>query len=556
MRLNKAKFAALTAAAILAGGVLAACGGGSPNSSANGPSSGSSQLTVATTAGPLARNFNPFLPTSVAMTDNVTSFIYEPLLQYNPFKPQTPIPWLATSWSWSNGDKTLTINLRNGVKWSNGSPFSSADVAGTFNLLKKYPETNLNGIDFQSVTTHGPNQVVFQFAQPGYSQFYLLSSNVYIVPISIWSKVGDPVKFADPNPVGTGPYELSTFSTQGFLLTRNPHFWGGKPAIAALNFPSYNGNGPANDAVENGQATWAGQFIPNIKKLYLDRSPHNHDWSPATSQVALVPNVSKFPFNDLAVRKAMSEALNRQYVASESESGQATAVTTATGIIANESQFIAPQYKNAVYRQNVSQAKALLASDGWKPGPNGVLQKNGKPLNVTLTENGGFTDYMTGAQVIAQELKAIGMHVTISGVSNNAWTADLSDGNFQLTTDYSNSEGIDPEVIYQGWMDSSLIHNGNAGGGDFGRWQDAKTQSYFTQYRTATTDAARKQAIYGLEGIMVNEVPVIPLYGGPDWTQYNDQNIVGWPSPSNPYDVGAPFEPNNEVVVLHLHPRK
>lgn len=554
MRLDKGKLTVLAAAAILAGAPLAGCG--SPPSAAQGQSSASSELTVATTAGPLARNFNPFLPTSVALTDNVTSFIYEPLVQYNPFNTKAPIPWLATSWSWSNGDKTLTMNLRKGVKWSNGTPFSSADVAGTFNLIKKYPAANLQGIDFQSVTAHGPDQVVFQFAQPGYSQFYLLSSNVYIVPISIWSKIGNPVKYADPDPVGTGPYELSRFSTQGFLLTRNPHFWKGKPAISGLNFPSYNGNGPADDAVENGQATWSGQFIPNIKKLYLDRSKYNHDWSPATSQVALVPNVSKPPLNDLAVRKAISDALNRQYVASESESGQATAVTTATGVIANESTFIAPQYKNDVYRQNISQAKTLLASDGWKQGPGGVLQKNGKPLDITLTENSGFTDYMTGAQVIAQELNAIGMHVTVSGVSNNAWTADLSDGNFQLTTDYSNSEGLDPEVIFYGWLDSSLIHNGNAGGGDFGRWQDAKTQSYFSEYLSATTTAARSQAIDGLEGIMVNDVPVIPLYGGPDWTQYSDQHVVGWPSPSNPYDVGAPFEPNNEVVVLHLTLRK
>lgn len=61
-----------------------------------------------------------------------------------------------------------------------------------------------------------------------------------------------------------------------------------------------------------------------------------------------------------------------------------------------------------------------------------------------------------------------------------------------------------------------------------------KTHSYLTAYQNATTTAARNQAIYGMEGIMVNDLPVIPLYGGPDWTQYNDQNVVDWPSPSNP----------------------
>jgi peptide/nickel transport system substrate-binding protein len=535
---------------VLAGGVLGACGGGSPVA-AQGPSA-HYVLTVATTAGPLSRNFNPFLPTSVSLTDNVASFIYEPLVQVNPFKPLDPTPWLATSWAWSDNDHTLTMQLRHGVRWSDGSPFTAADVAFTFNLLKTHPADNTTGVSFQSVKATGPYTVVFTFAEPGYSQFYNLSSQVYIVPQKIWSKV-NPVTYADPDPVGTGPYTLTSFSTQGFILTRNTHYWQkGKPVVYQLRFPSYDGNGPANIAVEDGTAQWAGQFIPDIGKVYLSKSKYNHDWSPATSQVALVPNVSRYPLNQLVVRQAISEALNRQYVAKESESGQASAQTNATGVLPNESEFIAPQYKNATFTYNPGGAKKLLESAGWQPGPGGVLAKGGRPLNLTLTENSGFSDYMTGAQVISQELNAVGFHVTVSGVSNNAWTADLTDGNFQLTTDYSNVEGIDPEVIYQGWLDDSLIHGNNAGA-DFGRWRDPRTEADFHQYLTATTTAARQAAITGLEGIMVKQLPVFVLYGGPDWTQYNDQTLVGWPTPADPYDPGAPFIPNNEVVVLHLH---
>src|SRR5579875_4053838 len=96
------KFAASALGLVLAGGVATGCGAGGGSSPAAGPSS-HYVLTVVTTAGPLARNFNPFLPTSVALTDNVASFIYETLVQINPFKPQSPTPWLATSWRWSNG---------------------------------------------------------------------------------------------------------------------------------------------------------------------------------------------------------------------------------------------------------------------------------------------------------------------------------------------------------------------------------------------------------------------------------------------------------------------
>jgi peptide/nickel transport system substrate-binding protein len=510
-------------------------------------------LTVATTAGPLPRNFNPFLSTSVADTDNVVSFIYEPLVQWDPFEPQKPIPWLATSWNWSDGDKALTFDLRKGVKWSDGVPFTSADVVATFDLLKKYPAINGNGITFQSVTAQGDYQVTFHFSQPAYSEFYSISGLVYIVPAHIWDKIGNPVDYTNADPVGTGPYLLTTFSTQGFLLTKNPHYWmPGKPVIYGLRFPSYDGNGPANVAVEDGQVQWAGQFIPDIKKTYLDKSKYNNDWSPATSVVSLEPNLTKWPLSDLAVREAISDALNRSYIAGEAESHQATAQASATGVVGNENEFIAPQYQHDAYKYDPSLAKEILAKDGWKRGPGGTLEKDGKPLDLNIEDPAGFTDYMTAAQIISQELEQVGMHVTVTGTSENAWTSDEADGHFDMTIMWSNDEGIDPEIIYQGWLDKNTIPGG---GGDYERWIDARTQALFSNYLTATAESTRLSSIYGMEGVMVNDMPILPLYGGPDWTQYNDQQVVGWPTPSNPYDPAAPFSPNNEVVVLHLRLR-
>lgn len=510
-------------------------------------------ITIATTAGPLPRNFNPFLATSVASIDSIVSFIYEPLVQWNPFKPQKPTPWLATSWHWADGDKALTFNLRKGVTWSDGVPFTSTDVVSTFDMLKKYPAINGDGISFQSVTAQGKYQVTFHFAQPAYSQFYAVSGLVYIVPAHIWSKVGKPVDYTDADPVGTGPYLLTTFSTQGFMLTKNPHYWmKGKPVIYGLRFPSYDGNGPANVAVEDGQVQWAGQFIPDIKKTYLSKSKYNHDWSPATSVVSLEPNLKKWPLDDLAVREAISDALNRPYIAAEAESHQASAQTSATGVISNESEFIAPQYKHDNYKYDPSMARSILAKDGWKKGPGGFLEKGGKQLDLNIEDPAGFTDYMTAAQIIAQELKQVGIKVTVTGTSENAWTADEADGHFDMTVMWSNDEAIDPEIIYQGWLDKDTIPGG---GGDYERWVNNSTQSLFNTYLTATTEATRLSSIYKMEGVMVNDMPVLPLYGGPDWTQYNDQHIVGWPTPKNPYDPAAPFSPNNEVVVLHLRLR-
>src|ERR1700690_313711 len=72
--------------------------------------------------------------------------IYETLDFVNALQNSKVTPWLATAYAWSNSNKTLTFTIRSGVKWSDGTPFSAADVAYTFNLLKKYPALDLNAV--------------------------------------------------------------------------------------------------------------------------------------------------------------------------------------------------------------------------------------------------------------------------------------------------------------------------------------------------------------------------------------------------------------------------
>src|SRR5215470_10227533 len=106
----------ITAAVGLAALLLAGCA----NAGTSGGSSGgkSTTLTVNNNEGePLTDNFNPLVPTSTLDVFGSWSMIYEPLVQYDPQRPGVTYPWLATSWSWSNGNKTLTFNLRNGVTW-------------------------------------------------------------------------------------------------------------------------------------------------------------------------------------------------------------------------------------------------------------------------------------------------------------------------------------------------------------------------------------------------------------------------------------------------------
>lgn len=543
--------AAAAAAAVL----LAACGAG--GSAVTQGSSAQNALTVSgNTPGPIPQSFNPFSLTSGGQLIDAEPMIYEGLLQFDDLKPGTVYPWLAASYRYSNDNKTLTFTIRKGVTWSDGKPFTSADVVFTFDVLKKYPQLNINSVNFRTVRAEGPDTVVFTFAAPDYTQLNDIG-NTYIVPEHIWSSV-NPVKFADANPVGTGPYVVRKFSPQELTLTRNPHYWNGTPPVPQLNYPAYDTASSSNLALSQGTVNWAGNYIPDIKKTYISADPtYRHYWFAPLGLVSLIPNLTVYPLNNVDVRKAISDAIDRSVISTEGESGYEAPVTSPTGLVLPDDQsLLAPQYASLRYGNSVTQAKKLLQAAGLTMGSGGYFTgKNGKPISFTIMDPSSYSDYITDAQIIVAELKAIGLQATVSGVSVSAWTSDMASGNFQLTILYSN-DGPSPYYTYQGYLDDSLTAPvGKPATGDYGRWRDPATERYLAEYKQGLTTAQRNAGIQGLEGIMADDEPVIPLVYSAVWFQYDDQYWTGWPTPSDPYSLGEPAGAEAELVVLHVHKR-
>jgi peptide/nickel transport system substrate-binding protein len=535
---------------------------GAPGAAGSTTTGGSKHViltVVGNTGGPQPKDFNPYLPTSgINALWGAAGMIYEPLAQQNSVKPNINYPWLAKSWSWSNDNKTLTFHLRNGVKWSDGTPFTSADVVFTFNMLKKNPQLNTGGINFASVTASGPLTVVMKFNTPSFTQFYYIAEAAYIVPKHIWEHVSDPATYQDLKPVGTGPFVLSSFQPSSMLLIRNPHYWQpGLPKIYGLRYVQYSSNTTAIEAQEAGTVDWAGGPIPDGQKLYVDKAPQfNHFWYPATGIVSILPNESVWPLNMVAVRKAISLAIDRQQISKVGESGYEPPVTSPTGLLLpNYASELNPAYKSATFTQNATAAKQALTQAGFKMGSDGIFALNGRAVKLTLSDPSGFADYMTDDQVIASELKAIGIGVTVDGQSTNGWEGDLASGNFQLTLDWSQTG----EIYYV--LDSLLDYNlsapvgHSASGGDYERWNDPQTQTLLKQYQDSPTAAGRQTALNGLEAVMVKDTPVIPVVGESDWGSFSTRNATGFPTPSNPYDAATAGTPNGEVVALHLVPR-
>lgn len=544
-------------ATVALGTVFAACGNSAPSASPQPNASSKGILNSENCcAGPLQHNFNPFLPTSAINAVSGTSMIYEPLLQFDALKPAATYPWLATSYHWSKNARSLTFILRHGVTWSDGKPFTSSDVVFTFDLLKKFPSLNANGISFSSIKAEGPYKVVLNFPHAANAQFYYIAGATYMVPRHLWSSVKNPSRYLNLHPVGTGPFVLTKWSTQGLRLARNRHYWQkGEPKIDGINYPSYTSNSSADTALERGQISWDGDFVPKVQTLFSSRSRYNHYWFPAVGAVSILPNLKVPGLNDLAVRKAISLAINRQEISKVGELGYEKPVKDLSGLaLPAQASYLAPQLRHANLAPNVRAAKRLLANAGYRM-VKGVMTKDGHPLRFTIEEGSGISDYITDAQVIVRDLSAIGIKARLTVKGSSTWSSDYSSGHFDLMILFPTT-GPSPYIEYNAWLNDSLSAPvGKVASGDYERWYDPKTQALLTKYQSATTLAAQKAVIKKLEMIVATKLPVIPIVYSVSWAEWSSQQVVGWPSPSNPYEPASPYPPGSEVVALHLRPR-
>lgn len=505
-------------------------------------------------------HFNPYNPTDATFS---VGYVYEVLAFQDALRPQSITPWLATKWTWTDTNKTLTFTIRNGVTWSSGQPFSAADVAFTFNLLKKHPalDGNADWSVLSSVTQVGSDQVVFQFKEPSVPYFYNIATKTAIVPEYIWSKIKNPTTYLNPHPIGTGPYTIGSCSGNNIQYKANPHYWQtGLPKIKTVNFPAYLSNTPANEDLASGKDQWGAQYIPAIKATYTSKTPMNfHTWNPPVSTVSIVPNLKNKILSNVAVRRAISYAIDKKKVSEIGEGGEELpANQTGIPLPTYKTWYdtaLAKKYGNA-YAYSPAKAMSVLKAAGFTKGPTGVMHKGGEKLSFTMINNGDYSDWVASANVVISELKQVGIQVTPRNYDNTTFLANLQTGHFQLAY-HALTGGPGPYFQYQELLYSpNSAPLGKAATGDYERYSNPATDALFHEY-TATTSTSQKHAIVDqLEKVMLTDLPSIPVTEQPDWYQYDTKCIGGWPTPQNPYAQPSQYVvPDSAVVLLHLYPK-
>lgn len=485
------------------------------------------------------RTFNPFSPTARWVSART---MYEPTMIQNYATGQLD-PWLATGYEWSADALTLTLTLRDDVKWSDGEPFSADDVAFTFNLMKDNPgligpAAGAFGQYLSAVEAVDAKTVQFTFSTAYTPGLYAIVDQ-FIVPEHVWKDVADPVTFENSEPVGTGPFTtIDAFGTDRYQVTQNPNYW--QPLnIEGVFVQGFNGNDQVSAAVLSGNIDWGG-LVPDPDTTFVALDPeHFGYWWPRTSVVMLLANTTEGALGDTTVRKAMSLALDRQRMINTGVWGKSVP-GNATGLPEGPfKDWIDPAVVEAGaswVNIDPDAANKMLDDAGYARGPDGIrVDKDGQPMAYDIIVPSGWNDWVSASQIVAENLADIGINVTLRTTTADSWTNSTFTGQFDLSLGTAQRTATPFEFYRNNMATASVQPVGTASPNNQQRYGDPAVDELLAKF-AASTDASEQKAIIAeLEGMFSEAAPAIPLYEQPDWGLYNTTRFTGFPNAENAY---------------------
>jgi peptide/nickel transport system substrate-binding protein len=422
----------------------------------------------------------------------VMELIYDTLVTLD--KDLNVVPSLAESWSYSTDNKTLTMKLRQNVKFSNGDPFSSADVKFSFERIldpKTGAAARSSFTNIVSIDTPDANTAVFNLSAPTSTILAsMTSANAAIIDSTLVNGGADPGKTV----VGTGPFMLKTWDPgKDLMLVANPNYWiPGQPYLDGIDFRTIPDESSILAGLRAGTLDWAQINDPRVaitagsstSKLVIDRAP-------ALAYNVLQLNSKRPVFQDERVRQALACAIDRQQVLDTASLGEGVVTGPAT-----PPYYRVDLSKTLCPTPDLAKAKQLLSDAGAK--------------NVTFTIIAASDEPPTAvaeAQSIQAQLQAIGVTANIQtlelGVYVDRWLKADFDAAVAL-----NGGNPDPGVMFNRyWMSNGNLNSVAA-------YSSPDLDNLLNQ-GLATTDPAARKAIYDqVQTMLINAAPWIWLYVG------------------------------------------
>lgn len=503
-----------------------------------------------------SENYNPFVPGDQHLLPT-NSALYESLFFVNSINSKVT-PVLGTKYTWSKDSKTLTVSTRPNVKWHDGKAFSASDAAFSFNYLKQYPALDTSGIwksGLSSVKATNPTTLVFTFATPNTPIFQYIAATP-MVPEHLWKDVKDPSTFTNTKPVGTGPFVADSYSQQALRVLKNPNYWmKGQPYVDALVWLATSTNDAAQLKLLSGEADY-GYIGISDPKAFAAKSPNTSYWWPTNNINFLYFNTAKAPFNDPAFRRAVARAINTKEVAQKAYAGAVPAASPAAIFPGQQKEWLSskvtPQFDAA------AADKALTAAGYKKDSSGNRLGKDGKALpSFKILVGAGWTDFITMAQVVGNDLKKVGIKTSIDQQAWGSYSGGLQTGSYDMGISWGWGNGSTPYYTFNAAFNPDFSAPvGKTAASNLSRYTNPAITKALKTFSSTSDEAAQQKAIDTIVAAVMKDQPWVPLTDRVNFALFNTSKFTGFPSAENPYNDASPDDTAGaRLMYLNVKPK-
>ncbi len=413
------------------------------------------------------------------------------------------VPWLAESWEVSDDSTTFTFHLRDGVHFTDGTPFTSQSVKDNFEGIvdlgakSSLGSTYLAGLT--GIDTPDPRTVTVRFAEPD-AQFLQASSTMTLGFYAPSTLAETPEQRCTGDLVGTGPFTLTDFSPAGGAsLVRNDDYrWGsalaqhqGPAYLDGIDFTVVPESGVRNGSLASGQIDVDTAVQPQDEEL-LDQSgfPIVDRPNPGVNY-SLFPNWKKGPFTDPRVRQAVNAAVNRDELTAVLSARQ----KPATSVLGSTTPGYTDQ--SDLLRHDPDTANRLLDEAGWTGrDSDGFRTKDGARLTVPV----GYWQTAPFLELVQQQLRAVGVDLQLEKKT----MAETSAAQQARTNDveFYNLTRSDPDVLRTVF---------DAGGRNVNNRPAGHVDDLLGDSLATTDPATRARTVGDITADLVRDGNVIPL---------------------------------------------
>jgi peptide/nickel transport system substrate-binding protein len=492
------------------GSIIAACGGddddaGSPGTEPTGtsapaePTAGGS-LVVAVQQGDANSGLDPVNMQDLG-TYNVLAQSFEALVGVGP-DGNIGNTGLAESWEPNEVGDVWTFRLRDGARWSDGSPVTSADVAATMDRLVVKNNAGLGGvIDVGAVDASDPQVAVFSLVEP---------NGNFPVLVSIFNAQAliTPVDYSDgttlsERPEGSGPWLLDSFDASTFAsrFVRNPNYWGPQPSIETVELRGFADLSTAITAMQSRDIDVIQQFTVLAGGSLLDDPDFTVLTPPASTHREVWFNTQQSQFSDQRLREAIAWAVDREFMVETLFQGRAEVGNDHP--VLSSLPFFDPDAVPQRTR-DLERARQLLVDAGVDGVQTGLA-------------TGDILEIPQLGAIIQQNLAEVGIEVSVNTQSNStfygdAWCPGPNESDPTLPCDNSAAFGIvdyghrpTPDLFFSSALASGGVWNSS-------NWVNEEFDQRLSDYRRSVDVDGQRAAVGEMQRILWEEVPIVMPY--------------------------------------------